>query len=262
MTSKRFILLLIILLTFTRNASSQEWEGVALRTSAGMNWRIIPKLSVSAEYQLRTQPNFQGIDRQSIATSVSYKFTSWLSAGTGYSFLASHSSNGTFKPRNRCNLDITGSISFGSWKLSLKEKLQFTNKSYSVNGFEEVQNNLALKNILSVKYSGLDKIVPYASIEARISLNDPLWSYDYNGQTGKYHNTHFAGYKSVYLSRIRPVIGLEWSISQMHSIDFRVLCDFNHSQKIKASSDGTALTSIAWKDSAKLSTSIGYTFSF
>jgi len=262
MTSKRFIFVLIILLTFSGIASSQEWEGVALRTSAGVNWRIIPKLSVSAEYQLRTKPNFQGIDRQSIAASASYKFTSWLSAGTGYSFLAGRASDGTFKPRNRCNLNLTASISFGEWKLSLKENLQYTNKSYSVNSYEEVQNTLALKNTLGVKYNGLEKLVPYASLEARITLNDPLWTYNYDEQTGTYLNAQFAGYKAVYLSRIRPVIGLVWSITKMHSIDFRVLCDFNHSQKIKASSDGTALTSIAWKDSAKLSTSIGYTFSF
>jgi len=262
MTLKKFVLFLIILLTFSGNVMSQEWEGIALRTSAGVQWRIIPKLSVSAGYQLRTKPNFEGIDRQTISASAAYKFTSWLSAGTGYSFLASRSSDGTFKPRNRCYLDLTGSISFGDWKLSLKERLQFTNKSYSVNSYEEVQNNLALKNILGVKYTGLEKLVPYASIEARISLNDPFWTYDYDEQTGKYLNAQFAGYKSVYLSRIRPVIGVEWSISEMHSIDFRVLCDFSHSQKIKASSDGTALTSIAWKDSIKLSTSIGYTFSF
>jgi len=263
MKNKISILALLLFFFCPLSAFAQEeWEGVAARVSAGVKWRVIPKLSLSATYQLRTQPNFTGLDRQSIAASVSYKCTGWLSVGTGYSFLAAYADDGSVKPKNRCYLDVTGSVKSGDWKFSLKEKLQFTNKDYSVNQYEQVQNDLALKNVFTVTYSGFDKLEPYASIEAKVALNGPDWTYEYDETTGTYINPQFNGYKAVYLSRVRPIVGVEWMITKNHGLDFRLLCDFFHNQKIKASTDGKELSSVSWKNSIKLSTSIGYTFYF
>lgn len=256
MTVKRLIILLILSLLLSNTTSAQEWQGVSYRASVGVQWKVSPRFSASASYQIRTQPGFKGVDRQSIGGSVKYKFTNWLSIGTGYSYLASNN------PKNRFSFDATGSIRAGEWRFSLKENFQLNNKNYSINRYEEAQNDLALKNTFRVCYSALKKIEPYASFEARLSLNDAKWTYEYDEVSGTYLNPQFLGYKSVYFSRFKPAIGIDWEIVEHHSIDFRVLCDFAHGQEIKASSDGTELISISWNNKIKLSTSVGYTFSF
>lgn len=257
-----FIISIFFCCLLSASAQDWEWEGVGVRTTAGIRWRALPKLSVSAEYQLRTQPNFKGIERQSISASLSYKITDWLKMGSGYSFLACYSEDGAFRPKNRFFFDITASLKTGNWKLSLAENFKFNNKSYSINDYEQVKNDCSLSTVFKVSYAGFEKVEPYASVDARIALNDPSWSYDYDETSGIYLNPVFNGYKKVYLSRIRPSLGVVWSITKKHGLDFKVLCDFNHKQKIKASTDGTELTSISWKNSILLSFSIKYTFSF
>jgi len=252
----------MMLLLFCAGTSAQEWQGASLRASAGIQWKASPKFSISANYQIRTQPYLHGLDRQSISGSVRYKITKWLSTGTGYTYMSSYSESGEKKLKNRFSLDITGAVVIGDWKFSLKENLQLNNKNYSVNIYQEAKNDIALKNQLKLSYLTFDTIEPYASLEARLTLNGPQWNYEYDALTGVYNNPQFKGYRSIYFSRFKPAVGLEWKVAAHHSIDFRIMCDFLHSQKIKASPDGKELTSINWNNNIKLSTSVGYTFSF
>jgi len=256
------LLVFMASLLFCVGAMAQEWQGAAFRASAGIQWKASSRVSLSAVYQIRTQPNLQGVERNSIAASLKYKFTKWLSVGTGYTFISSYSSGGENKLKNRFSFDISGAVGFGDWKLSLKENFQLNNKCYSINSYQEARNDFNLKNILKVSYQAFEKVVPYASFEARLTLNGAKWCYEYDDLTGTYNNPQFKGYNSVYFSRFKPAVGLEWKMAEHHSIDFRVMCDFLNSQKIKASSDGKELTSISWNNDIKLSTSVGYTFSF
>lgn len=244
------------------SASAQEWEGVAGDVSAGMKWRISPMVTFSSKFQLRTEPNFKGVDRQSIDAFVSLKLTKWLRLSSGYSLLLYYSDEGFVNPRNRFTFDLTASLKSGNWNFSLKEKFQFTNKDYAFNPYELVPNECSLTTIFKVAYAGLKKVEPYASVEAKFNLNDPFWTYDYDEASCEYMNSQFTGYKTAHISRIRPTLGLDWSVTENHAIDFRLFCDFFHKQKIKASTDGTELTSISWKNTVKLTTCIAYTYSF
>jgi len=255
-------LLLISAIAKAQTPASVTEYDFRSRTSAGVDWKVVKGLHIDARYELRTADNFSRIERHQVNVGVQYSPIKYFDIGTGYYFIGHYDGEKNFKPRHRVYLDLTGSYKFGSWKLSLRERVQMTHNSYEFNEYQQTPNLVELKSRLKLSYKGFIHLEPYAYAELRNCFNGPSFTADYNETTGKYSNYNFTGYSDAYINRIRGVLGLEWNINRSHAIDFRLMADWCRDKSIDTNAEGTKLKSYCWEQAFNTSISIGYVFSF
>ncbi len=241
---------------------SAQSVGFNTRTSAEIDWKLVKGLHLNAGYELRTKDSFAGIERHQASIGLEYKVCNYFKIGGEYIFIGHFNSTDAFRPRHRLSLNLTGLYDAGSWRFSLREKLQLTHKAYSVNGFQEVPNALQLKSRFTVKYRGLRKIEPYAYFEMRNIFNAPRCSATWSEPSAAYTDYEFLGYTHAYINRLRGALGLDWNITKRHGIDFTLMYNRVHSLDIDTNKAGTQLKSQTWRNTNALSLCIGYTFSF
>lgn len=232
------------------------------RTSVGMDWKITKGLHLDAGYELRISDRMSRIERNQLNVGIRYSPIKHLDIGAGYYFIGHYDSDKVFKPRHRFYFDLAGSYKFGAWKLSLKERLQMTHKSYEFNEFQQAPNLVELKSRLKLTYKGLIHLEPYAYVELRNCFNGPSFTADYNESSGKYTNYEFLGYSDAYINRLRGAVGLEWKINIHHAIDFKLMEDWCRDKSIDTNAEGTKLKSYSWEQALNTTLSIGYVFSF
>jgi len=232
------------------------------RTSVGMDWKITKGLHLDAGYELRTSDRISRIERHQLNIGIRYSPIKHLDIGTGYYFIGHYDSEKAFKPRHRLYFDLTGSYKFGAWKLSLRERIQMTHKSYDLNKYQQTPNLVELKSKLKLAYKGLIHLEPYVYVELRNCFNGPHFTADYNETSGKYTDYEFLGYSDAYINRLRGALGLEWKIKANHSIDFKLMTDWCRDKSIDTNAEGTKLKSYSWEQALNTSLSIGYVFSF
>lgn len=150
----------------------------------------------------------------------------------------------------------------GDWRFSLRERLQFTHKSYDINPYQEVLNPLTLKSRLMVKYRGFKAVEPYAYIELRNIFNAPKCSATHNTATDTWSDYEFLGYSHAYINRVRGALGLEWNLTKRHSLDFTAMFNYHNDLEIDTNKAGTKLKSFTWQNPTTATLSIGYKFSF
>ena len=240
--------------------SAQDIKG---RAYAEVDWKVSDNVDLNAEYQLRTKDSFSGIERNQLILGASYKINRYFKVGADYTFIGHYSSStGDFNPRHRFSGNLTGSLGCGDWQFSLRERLQFTHKSYDINPFEEVRTSIELKSRITVKYGGFKSVGPYAYVEVRNTFNAPDCKATYNSADDSWSDYEFLGYSHAYVNRVRGALGLEWSLSRQHSLDFRFMYDYLNDRKIDADDSGTNLNSMSWKEDSKAILCFGYKFSF
>lgn len=232
------------------------------RTSVGADWQITEDLQLSGRYELRTSDRMSRIESNHLNAGIQYSPIKHLDVGAGYCFLGNYDSEKVLKPRHRLYFDLIGSYKFGAWKLSLRERIQMTHKSYEFNEYQQTPNLVELKSRLKLAYKGFIHLEPYAFFELRNCFNGPSFTAEYNETSGKYTNYEFAGYSDAYVNRLRGALGLEWKISANHSIDFKLMSDWCREKAIDTNAEGTKLKSYSWEQSLNTSLSIGYVFSF
>ncbi len=244
------------------DAAAQNSVGFNTRTSAEIDWKAARGLHLSAGYELRTKDSFAGVERHQASVGVEYKVCDWFKVGAEYIFIGHYNSSETFRPRHRVSLNLTGQYDAGSWRFSLKEKLQLTHKAYDLNPYQSVPNQLQLKSRFTVKYRGLRKVEPYAYFELRNIFNAPRCSATWSETSAAYTDYEFLGYNDAYVNRLRGSVGLDWNISKRHGIDFSLM--YNHTRSLEIDTDkaGTKLKSLGWEKSDALSLCVGYKFSF
>lgn len=265
MHSKFILVAAFMLLPFCLSAQTESDEtdhDLQSRTSVSVDWKISKGLHLEGGYELRTSDNLSRIERNQVIAGLEYSPLKNLTLGAGYYFIGHYNSDKEFMPRHRFYADAMISHKFGSWKVSLKEKLQLTHNSYEFNKFQQTPNLLELKSRVKVAYKGFGHLEPYSFVELRNCFNAPSLSCDYNESTGKYSNYQFKGYKDTYLNRIRGAIGLEWEINKHNALDFSYLADWCSVKDIDTNSEGTKLKSWQWDKSLVSSLCLGYVFSF
>jgi len=232
------------------------------RTSVGADWKIAKGLHLDAAYELRASDRISRIERHQLNVGIQYSPIKYMNIGAGYYFIGRYDSGREFKPRHRLYFDLTGSYKFGAWKLSLRERIQMTHKSYDFNNYQQTPNLVELKSKLKLCYKGFIHLEPYAYGELRNCFNGPSFTADYDESAGKYTNYKFGGYSDAYVNRLRAAAGLEWKINSSHSIDFELIQDWCSDKAIDTNAVGTRLKSYSWEKASNTSLSIGYVFSF
>lgn len=263
----RLTLAFLICLSFPSISSAQSETTVAdpefrTRVSLGVDWKIRKGLHVEAGYEMRTMGNLSGIERHQLAAGIRYSPVSHLDIGCGYCYIGHYDSEKNFKPQHRVYVDVIGSYKFGEWKLSLRERVQLTHRSYGINEYQQTPNPVELKSRLKLAYKGFIHVEPYAFLELRNCFNGPSFNAEYNEVTGKYSKYEFLGYSDAYVNRVRASLGLEWTIDRRNSVDVKVLADFCREKCIDTNAKGTKLKSFTWEKSTNVILSVGYFFSF
>lgn len=255
-------LLLVCSSAFAQTEATELNKDFRSRFAVGADWKIVKGVHLSAEYEARFADNMSRFSSNFINVGVSYSPVKYLDINAGYCFIASKNKAKEFHPRHRIFASVTGSYKFGAWKLSLREMLQLTHKSYDFNRFQQTPNSLQLRSRLKLAYKGFIHLEPYTFVELRNCFNAPTFSADYSEVTGKYSNYEFKGYSDAYIEQVRGALGLQWKITKNHGLDFRVMVDWGQKKKIDTNAEGTKLKDYYWKNSLTTLVGVGYKFSF
>jgi len=129
--------LIILLMTVAATASSvkAQSDDFGIWTEANVEKKLSTRLSVDGGVEWRLRDNASETERWSAGVGVEYKLTDWLKASAGYNFLYDNvykeNNKGTkyaefWRARQRFNVSLTASKSFGDLKVSLRERWQYT----------------------------------------------------------------------------------------------------------------------------------------
>lgn len=242
------------------------------RLSVSFDKKIRKGLHVKLEEEIRMDNNFGSFDRFHTTLGLTYKVNEYLKLGVGYALINPYSgTNSAFKSsRHRLMADATGTIHFGSWKLSLRERFQATYRSGDMNEYQNPRTALTLKSKLKLSYKGLQRIEPYAYIELRNTLNAPVISAYYDGSnylTSTLTQSGAAGWfidswTGVYVNRIRGSIGFDYRISKNSNIDVSILGDYIIDKVVDANAEGTKLKSYTREKGFVGWIAAGYSYKF
>lgn len=242
------------------------------RLSVSVDKKLARGLHVSLEEEIRMDNNFGSFDRFHTTLGLSYKVNDYLKLGVGYAMINPYSSsNSTFKSsRHRLMLDATGSLRFGDWRLSLRERFQATYRSGDMNEYQNPRTALTLKSRLKLSYKGLRRLEPYAYVELRNTLNAPVISASYDGTnylTSALSQYGEAGWfidswSGVYVNRVRGSVGFDYRLSKASSIDVSLMADHIMDKVVDANAEGTKLKSYTRETGFVGWINIGYSYSF
>lgn len=242
------------------------------RLSVSVDKKLARGLHVSLEEEIRMDNNFGSFDRFHTTLGLSYKVNDYLKLGVGYAMINPYSSsNSAFKgSRHRLMLDATGSLRFGDWRLSLRERFQATYRSGDMNEYQNPRTALTLKSRLKLSYKGLRRLEPYAYVELRNTLNAPVISATYDGTnylTSALSQYGEAGWfidswSGVYVNRVRGSMGFDYRLSKASSIDISLMADHIMDKVVDANAEGTKLKSYTRETGFVGWINIGYSYSF
>lgn len=242
------------------------------RISAGLDKKITKGLHITLEEEARMTENFGTLGRLQTTVGVKYKVLPYLRFGLGYVLINPYDTDsGSFSSaRHRFYFDVTGTLSFGAWNFSLKERLQATHRTGYYNPYQNPATALTLKSRLMAKYKGFVKVEPYAYFELRHYLNAPVIKASYNGTNyctpqGSVKGEagwFLDGFNGSYLNRYRTSLGADYNINKQHTITFYLLADYISEKKVDANAEGTKLKSYTLQKGWVMNIGAAYVFSF
>ena len=216
------LLLAAFLLCMGSSLQAQESE-FGLWTSLGVKKSLNKKWAIGAEAEYRAQDNLKSTDRWSLGISTDYKLTSWLKAEAGYIYMhkrkmSDYTDKGNFvpaywQPRHRVFVSFTGTAKLNRFKLSLRERWQWT----------------ATKGLSTPKYDGddlseriSDKVVNGHGENVLRSKLQLEYDIQHSGFTPFISVEHYQANK---LKKMRYTIGTEYELSKQHA--FKALFIYN-----------------------------------
>lgn len=228
---KRTSFITLTLLTASLLASAQSLpktgDDFGIWTDIAVEKALSKKASVELEAEYRSEDKMKQNSRWAMGVSGEYKITKWLKADVGYTFIYKHNEKYTYhydapnkpnysKPnkyaefwgtRHRVNVALTGSLKLSDWKLSLRERWQYTyrpektieqrydfdkDKMDGKRKTYKAKSKNQLRSRLQVVYSKKElNIEPYANVEL---------------------------YNAWSLEKVRYTVGLNWDFIKRNTL--------------------------------------------
>ena len=214
----RYVCLAVILL-MTSSVLYAQSDDFGIWTSVGVEKNFGKKWSIGAEGEFRTRNVSKTADRWSFGLYGSYKIVKGLKLSAGYTLLydnnkesiSYHEEDGTFnnwRPsywglRHRFSVSLTGSVDAGRFKLSLRERWQYTYRPEKTTDRYDFDNEWwedktvrgkgrnVMRSRFRVEYDVAKcKIDPYADVEL---------------------------YNAMALQKVRYTVGADWKVKKKHS---------------------------------------------
>ena len=243
------------------------------RVSLSLDKRITRGLHVSLEEEVRFDNNFGCLDRLQTTLALSYKVHPNIKLGLGYALINGYgASSESFKSmRHRLLADVTGTLHYGNWNFSLKERFQLTRRTGDFNVYQNPLNALTLKSRLKVQYKGIGRVQPYAYFEVRNYLNAPVIEAAYDGNIYVSLDDYFEegepgwflkGFNGGYVNRLRGSLGADIRLDKRSTLNFYFMCDYLMEKQVDANAEGTKLKSYTKETGFRGWIGAGYEFAF
>lgn len=230
MTKRLISTIALLFATFTLSAQEPEYgvrpatNDFRGRVEGAFEWEFVKDLSLEASLQMRLKEDFSTVDRIQTTIGLTYEPIKYLNIGADYILINGHDTDGWNLPRHRANLNVEGKIDAGRFEFSLRERLQTTFRTDSVNRYEKMNPELVLRSKLTVAYNiRHSRWTPYVMFELNNTLNAPKVVNNYKEEPLRCDN---------YITRYRAGIGAKFKISKKHRLDFYYYFDYNRSYDI------------------------------
>ena len=214
--------------------------------SAGVEKKVSSRWSLGVEGEFRTRDNVKTADRWSIGVDGGYKVTDWLKASAGYTLLFDHNVKETYSyyddeddedepwegkikrhrnanywgARHRFNVSLTGSVTFGRLKLSLRERWQYTYRPEKTAMRDEYRYVYDMNGALKDGYPTMTSEDKTYDGKGKNVLRSRLMA-DYNIPHCKVDPfASVEAYNAWSLQKIRYTVGADWKISKPHTLTF------------------------------------------
>ncbi|MBO7185689.1 MAG: DUF2490 domain-containing protein [Alistipes sp.] len=230
---RRISLFLVSLFAITQLAAqSTPQPGVVTtndfraRIEAGIDWEPVKNLSLEAGLQLRLNDDLRSIDRAHANLGLNYDVCDYFNVGAEYIHISNYDAEAKEfeRPRHRLNLNLEGSVKVGRVKLSLRERLQTTFRTDSVNRYEKMNPEMILRSRLQAEYGIRNsRWTPYILFELHNTLNAPAVVSNYKYDPYSTEN---------YITRYRAGVGAKFRISRKHRLNFYYYFDYDRSYEI------------------------------
>lgn len=215
---KRFISIFLLFIPIA--IAAQEIESDTTSSSQFAEAHIIASfvksfdhgLSLTLEEEIRSAPTH----RSHTTIGLGYAPIKYLSLSAAY-VLKLYGNQGWDDVnkflRHRVNIDATGQLSLGQWKLSLRERLMLDARADEIDLREKNRVDYILRSRLQAVYA-----IP----------NKPL------SIVGKMEvfNTLNAKYFGQYINELRPEIGLQWKVDKHNTLNLAYRYNYVYSRNI------------------------------
>lgn len=194
------------------------------RVEGAFEWEPVKHLSFEASFQMRLKEDMSTVDRLQTGVGVEYEVCKYFSVGADYLLINPHERSGWEHPRHRANLNLEASVKVGRVDLSLRERLQTTFRTDSVNRFEKPDPEMVLRSRLEAEYNiRHSKWTPYLLFELNNTLNAPRVVENFKEAALRCDN---------YVTRYRAGAGVKYRITRNHRLEFYYYMDYDRSYNI------------------------------
>ena len=229
--------------------NSNDFRG---RVEGAFEWEFAKDLSLEASVQMRLKNDFSTVDRIQSGVGLTYEPNKYFNFGADYFLINGHDTDGWDKPRHRVNVNAEGSVKAGRFEFSLRERVQTTLSTDSVNRYEKMNPEVMLRSKFSVEYSiRHSRWTPYLMFELNNTLNAPKVVSNFKTEPLSIDN---------YVSRYRAGVGAKFKVSKKHRLDFYYYFDYDRGYNIDYKGNKGALKSYIQENECRHIFGISYKF--
>lgn len=196
------------------------------RMEGVIEWGATKDLSLEAGVEARLKNNIGSIDRIHTFVGATYDLNKHIKMGGEYILINTYDSEikGWESSRHRANINVEGEMEVGDFEFSLRERVQTTIRTDSVNRYEKCNPEAILRSRLVATYKiPHSRWSPYLLFELHNTLNAP--KVVANFKTDKYSVDN-------YVTRYRGGVGVKYRVDRDHRLDFYYYFDFDRSYNI------------------------------
>ena len=255
---RKFFIAIVALLTCTSLSAQNIIPGVTNssdvrgRLGGAFEWEIVDDLSLEASLEARLNNNFASVDRLLTGIGLEYEACKYLNIGADYVLINIHEPGAWERPRHRANLNLEGDIKVGRFEFSLRERLQTTFRTDSVNRYEKMNPELILRSRLTAEYNIRNsRWTPYLLFELHNTLNAPAVVLNYKRDPYSIDN---------YVTRYRAGVGAKLKATRNHRLDFYYYFDYDRTYNIDYKGNKGDLKSVVQENELRHIFGISYKF--
>lgn len=255
---RKFFIAIVALLTCASLSAQNIIPGVTNssdvrgRLGGAFEWEIVDDLSLEASLEARLNNNFANVDRLQTGIGLEYEACKYLNIGADYVLINIHEPGAWERPRHRANLNLEGDIKVGRFEFSLRERLQTTFRTDSVNRYEKMNPELILRSRLTVEYNIRNsRWTPYLLFELHNTLNAPAVVLNYKRDPYSIDN---------YITRYRAGVGAKLKATRNHRLDFYYYFDYDRTYNIDYKGNKGDLKSVVQENELRHIFGISYKF--
>ena len=222
------------------------------RAGGAVEWEVAKDLKLEASLEMRLNNNLANVDRLQTGIGLEYEVCKYFNVGADYLLINIHEPGAWKSPRHRANINLEGNIKAGRFEFALRERVQTTFRTDSVNRYEKMNPEMILRSRLSAEYNiRHSKWTPYLLFELHNTLNAPAVVLNYKRDPYSIDN---------YTTRYRAGVGAKFKVTRNHRLDFYYYFDYDRSYNIDYKGNKGDLKSVVQENQMRHIFGISYKF--